>query len=137
MDPSVFGTGSIVLNKANSALNAMSVGSKTVPGYGNSGFVTQNGLGQVEPTSWFLQLSWALPTGSPADFPMILSYNSNAGGSTEFGNNWGAPYHRSVEPLSTVNVLTPQGVYIYDNPDANNNYAGSPNDLNNTLKSLQ
>jgi YD repeat-containing protein len=134
MDPSVFGTGGIVLNKANSALNAMSVGSKTVPGYGSSGFVTQNGLGQVEPTSRFLQLSWALPTGSPADFPIVLSFNSESGGSTEFGNNWGAPYNRFAESNGgDINLLTPEGMVSYGSPDVNNNYVGSPNNLNNTL----
>ena len=38
MDPSVFGTGSIVLNKANAALNVAGSGSNTVPGYSNGGF---------------------------------------------------------------------------------------------------
>ena len=28
---------------------------------------------------------------------MVLTYHSNAGGATEYGYNWSAPYHRFVE----------------------------------------
>src|SRR5262249_19332895 len=66
------------------------------------------------------------------DFPMILSYNSNAGGTTEYGANWSVPYLRFVEQVG-VNVLTPEGLVYYNSPDAKNNYPGSPNNLNNTL----
>ena len=63
-----------------------------------------------------------------------MSYNSNAGGATEYGNNWEATYHRFVEVVAGgVNVQTPQGMLGYSSPDANNNYIGSPNHLNNTL----
>jgi hypothetical protein len=73
MDPSVFGTGSIVLNKAASALNIAGRAANTIPGYSNGGFVTQNGRGRIDPTTFFLKLSLALPTGAPADFPMVLT----------------------------------------------------------------
>jgi RHS repeat-associated protein len=91
MDPSVFGTGSIVLNKAQAALNIAGAGSNTVPGYSNGGFVTQNGFGRVDPIARALQLNWALPTGRPADFPMVLNYQSNTGLGTEFGYNIQGP----------------------------------------------
>ena len=134
MDPSVFATGSIVLNKVAAALNIASSGSNSIPGYSNGGFTTPDGRGRVDPINRYLQLNWALPTGSPADFPMVLDYHSNAGGATEFGTNWSAPYHRSAEQAAGgVNILTPLGVVSYTNPDANNNYVGSPNPLNNTL----
>ena len=64
------------------------------------GFSTPYTRGQVEPLNRYLQLSWALPTGSPADFPMVLNYNSNAGTTTEYGVNWSAPYHRYAEPAT-------------------------------------
>ena len=88
MDRSVLGTGSLILNKAAAALNIASIGSGTVPGYSNGGFVTQNGLGLIEPTRRYLMLNWALPSGSPADFPVVLTYQGNAGGTSEYGFNW-------------------------------------------------
>ena len=50
MDPSVFGTGSIVLNKATAALNITGTG-QTPSQVPHGGFSTQNGLGQVEPSA--------------------------------------------------------------------------------------
>ena len=137
MDPSVFGTGSIVLNKAQAALNVAGAGSNTVPGYSNGGFVTQNGFGRVEPIARSLQLNWALPTGSPADFPMVLNYHSNAGLTTEYGANWSAPYQRSAETIVGVDGITlanPQGIVVYSTPATGDNYVGSPNNFNNTLQ---
>ena len=88
----------------------------------------------VDPTSRYLTLNWALPAAPPADFPIVLSYNSNAGGATSYGNNWEATYHRFVEVVGgSVNLLTPQGMVSYSSPDANNNWVGSPNNLNTTL----
>ena len=77
--PSVLGTGSIVLNRANAAPNVPDSGSNTVPWYSGGAFSTPYTRGQVEPLNRYLQLSRALPTGSPADFPMVLNYNSNSG----------------------------------------------------------
>ena len=138
MDPSVLGTGSIVLNRANAAPNVPDSGSNTVPWYSGGAFSTPYTRGQVEPLNRYLQLSWALPTGSPADFPMVLNYNSNSGTTTEYGVNWSAPYHRYVEPVDppvgVVRVYNPQGgLVIYNPPDSGGNCAGSPNPLNNTL----
>ncbi len=123
MDPSVFGTGSIVLNKAAAALNIAGSGANTVPGYSNGGFITQNGLGRVDAANRYLQLYSVLPTGSPVDFPMVPDYHSNAGGTTEFGVNWSAPYHRSVELGNSVMILTPQGVTSYTMTRAVRNWA--------------
>ena len=136
MDPSVFGTGSIILNKAQAALNVARSGSITPPGYGHGGFMTQNGMGQVEPLYRYLQLNWALPTGSPADFPMVLNYHSDAGVVTEFGFNWSAPHQRFAEygALNVVSLNNPQGAVVYSAPDVEGNYAGSPNQYNNTLQ---
>ena len=83
-----------------------------MPGYSNGGFVTQNGLGRVEPIARSLQLNWALPTGSPADFPMVLNYHSNAGLTTEYGANWSVLYQRSAETIvgtDGVTLANPQG----------------------------
>ena len=137
MDPSVFGTGSIVLSKAQAALNVAGAGSNTVPGYSNGGFVTQNGLGRVEPVARVTPVEWALPTGSPADFPMVLNYHSNATVGTEFGYNWSALYTRSAEYVSEENgviLANPQGDVFYPTPATGDHYAGSPNNYNNTLQ---
>lgn len=79
MDASVLGTGSLVLNKAMSALNLTRSGANTVPGYSNGGFITQNGLGRIDASIFSLRFNLALPTGAPADFPMALIYNSAIG----------------------------------------------------------
>ncbi len=133
MDASVLGTGSLVLNKAMSALNLTRSGANTVPGYSNGGFITQNGLGRIDASIFSLRFNLALPTGAPADFPMALIYNSASGGSTEYGNNWSAPYHRYAENDSPLNLLTPTGIVHYTSISGTNTYAGSPNNLNNTL----
>ena len=136
MDPSVLGTGSIVLNRANAAPNVPDSGPNTVPWYSGGAFSTPNTRGQVEPVNRYLQLTWALPTGSPADFPIVLNYHSNSGVTTEYGVNWSAPYHRYAEQAAGTNVklYNPQGgLVVYGAPDAEGNCPGSPNNLNNTL----
>ncbi len=116
MDSSVFGTGSLILNKAMSALKVKGAGANTVPGYSNGGFVTQNGLGRVDAMNRFLQLNWSLPAGSPADFPMVLNYHSNANLTTVLGTNWSSLYQRSADMIagpSGVTVGNPQGDVLY------------------------
>ena len=79
MDPSVFGTGSIVLNRGEFGHEHSGQRVQHRARIQRGTFATQNGLGQVEPVNRYLQLNWALPTGGPADFPMVLDYQSNSG----------------------------------------------------------
>ena len=53
-------------------------------------------------------LNCALPTGSPADFPMVLTYHGNAGGDQRVWLNWSAPISvRGLEPrLEGLNLIT-------------------------------
>lgn len=97
MDPSTSGTGGLVLARAQAASNPQRGGSTVPPDYDSGGFITQGGLGRVEPSYRYMILRWTLPTGGPADFPMALTYFSNAGISTEAGYNWFASYQRYVE----------------------------------------
>ena len=72
------------------------------------------------PRSFFLILSWAPPSGSPADLPLVFTYKSDSSNSTEFGSNWSSPYHRFAEPNTRitptpVSVNTPSYSYSYAN----------------------
>jgi len=88
MNPLGFGTGGSILNRANSAVNIARSGSITTPGYDRGRFVTQNGLRGVEPIYRYLQSNWALPIGSPADFPMLAGIR-----------RWRCPNRRSCNKI--------------------------------------
>jgi YD repeat-containing protein len=126
MDPSVLGTGQLVLSRASSAPHRLPVRPPLPPGCADSGCTPLVGSScvvqdvAVDPQNIFLVLRWAPPSGSPADLPLPFTYVSNASNSTEFGFHWSGPYHRFAENITLispnpVNVNTPLYVYTYSN----------------------
>ena len=133
MNPSTLGTGQTVLARANSATTHLPVQLPLPPGCANGGCIPPVGSScvvqgvSIDPQSLFLLLSWAPPSGSPADLPLVFTYKSDTSNSTEFGSQWSGPYHRFAQvnihtiPQS-LNVNTPNYVYSY----ANNGSSFSP-----------
>ena len=91
MDPSVLGTGQLVLARANSAPHRLPVRPPLPPGCADSGCTPLVGSScvvqdvAVDPQNIFMVLHWAPPSGSPADLPLPFTYVSDATNSTEFG----------------------------------------------------
>ena len=126
MDPSVLGTGQLVLSRASSAPHRLPVRPPLPPGCADSGCTPLVGSScvvqdvAVDPQNIFMVLRWAPPSGSPADLPLPFTYVSNATNSTELGFHWSGPYHRFAENITTinpnpVNVNTPLYSYSYSN----------------------
>ena len=126
MDPSVLGTGQIVLSRASAAPGNIPSVVPLPPGCGTGGCIPPVGTScviqgvSIDPQSLFMTLSWAPPSGSPADLPLVFTYKSASSNSTEFGSNWSAPYHRFAEPNTRINphpvtVNTPGTFYNYTN----------------------
>jgi len=121
-------TGSLVLSKASSSIQRLrghvpvppgcAEGGCTIPGL--SSCIIAGGSVRVDPWSLFFTLQWSPPSGSPADFPLVFTYKSDAGSSTELGIGWSGTYHRFAEPQNTINppplnVFTPPYAYSYSN----------------------
>ncbi len=126
MDPSVLGTGQLVLSRASSATSRLSVHAPLPPGCADSGCTPPVGSScvvqgvTVDPRTLFLSLKWSPPSGSPADLPLLFTYKSDNSNSTELGANWSGPYHRFAENMTgiipnAVSVNTPVYVYGYLN----------------------
>ena len=115
MDPSVLGTGQLVLSRASAAPIRLPVQVPLPPGCGNGGCIPPVGSScvvqgvSIDPQSLFLILSWAPPSGSPADLPLVFTYKSDSSNSTEFGTSWSAPYHRFALPNARI---TPHPVTV-------------------------
>ena len=133
MGPSVQGTGQFVLARANASPRRLPVQLPLPPGCADGGCIPPVGSScvvhgvSIDPQSLFLLLSWAPPSGSPADLPLVFTYKSDTSNSTEFGSQWSGPYHRFAQVnIHTVpqslNVNTPNFVYSY----ANNGSSFSP-----------
>ena len=97
MDPSVQGTGQFVLSRASAAPNRLPPVVSLPPGCGDSGCIAPLGSScvvqgiSIDPQLFFLILSWAPPSGSPADLPLVFTYKSDSSNSTEFGSHWSSP----------------------------------------------
>ena len=127
MDPSVFGTGSLVLAKANSAYRRIQGTLPLPPGCAEGCTIPNltsciiNGSSvKVDVFTRDLTLNWSPPSGSPADFPLVYTYQKSATNNTEVGFRWSGTYHRYAEPQTAfnpvpVNVWTPTFVYSYGN----------------------
>jgi YD repeat-containing protein len=136
MDPSTSGTGGLVLGKAAAASDPLQGGSTVPPGYSDGGFAVQDGHGRVEPRNRHLLLSWALPTSSPADFPIVLTYYGDST-DQQFGGGWTASFQRYAEGHGSgpFTINTPATMYGYTEvgggpsyvpiPPANNALSGS------------
>jgi YD repeat-containing protein len=127
MDPSVFGTGSLVLAKASSAYRRIQ-GTLPLPHGCAEGCpipnlascIVDGSSVRIDPYTFDLTLNWSPPSGSPADFPLVYYYQLSATNSTEVGYRWSGTYHRYAEPQEginpePVNVWTPTFVYSYGN----------------------
>ena len=143
MDPSVFGTGGIVLAKANSALRRIQGTLPLPPGCAGGGCTTPNLTScavngssvRVDPFTFFLSLNWSPPSGSPADFPLVYTYKSDTSGTTELGSRWSGTYHRFAESIvgmspAPLNVNTP--IYLYSYGNNGTQYTNNP-PVQNTL----
>ena len=100
MDPSVLGTGQLVLSRASGPLQRLPVQLPLPPGCAQGACVPPVGGScvvqgvTVDPLDLFLILNWAPPSGSPADLPLVFTYKSDSANSTELGTRWSGPYHR-------------------------------------------
>ena len=114
MDSSVLGTGSIVLGAAASASRQLQGRLPMPPGCAEGGCtpVPPNGCVvqgvTVDPLLTFLMFQWGPPSGSPADLPLVYTYQSAANPSieyqtTEMGTNWFGPYHRWLLNSTGIN----------------------------------
>ena len=124
MDPSVLGTGSLVLARAASTIRKLQGRMPLPPGWAHGGYTLAGGTGcmisgaRVDPRWLFLMLQWAPPATSGADLPLFFTYKSDASNPTELGYNWSAPYHRwtgvnsQTIPPSAI-IFTPGVIYNY------------------------
>ena len=126
MDPSVLGTGQLVLSRASAALQRLPVQLPLPPGCAQGACIPPVGGScvvqgvTVDPQNLFLILNWAPPSGSPADLPRVFTYKSDSANSTELGTRWSSPYHRFAEPNTRITphpltVNTPNYLYSYFN----------------------
>jgi hypothetical protein len=141
MDSSVLGTGAIVLAKADSAVRQLQGRLPLPPGCAEGGciFVPPNGClirgVTIDPTQGFLLFQWAPPSGSPADLPLVYTYQSAATPSTEYqttemGTLWFGPYHRWLLNVTGVN---PPPATVYS-PAQVANYTGLGGSAYSTIK---
>ena len=118
MDPSVLGTGQLVLSRASAAPSNIPSAVPLPPGCGAGGCIPPVGGScviqgvSIDPLTLFLVLSWAPPSGSPADLPLVFTYKSASTNSTEFGTGWSAPYHRFAQENTRITPLSSQPIFL-------------------------